>query len=161
MKPLRDTDERRPRPSVWPVYVMSGIIGLFSLSFLVLPWFAPMVAHMYAEYPEAFQGLSPDVHQVADMMQQLSPYAVLFGVYGLFGIATAIGVAFFRSWSWWCAIVWGAGQLLWDFLRSVNWPMYRGDIWGILITVVLLVLLVWPLATRRQLFFPPKPEREE
>ena len=33
--------------------------------------------------------------------------------------------------------------------------------WSIAGCVATIALLVWPLATRRQLFFPPKPEGEE
>ena len=34
MNTLSDTDERRARPSVWPVYVAAAIIGLVSLCHL-------------------------------------------------------------------------------------------------------------------------------
>ena len=34
MNTLRDTDERRARPSVWPVYVAAGVIGVVSLGVL-------------------------------------------------------------------------------------------------------------------------------
>jgi len=97
MNTVRDTDEGRTRPSAWPVYVMSVIIALFSLSFISWVWFVPWMAQGYAEYPQHFQQLSPGAHQFAHMMQRVVPYAPLFGLYGLFGIVTAVAAARLRS----------------------------------------------------------------
>ncbi len=154
MNPLSDTDEGRTKPSVWPVYVMSGIIGLFSLSFLSWVWFVPMMAHAYAEYPQHFQQLSPGAHDVARLTQRLVPYALLFGVYGLFGVVTAIGAALFRSWGWWSAVAWTTAQFLWNLFLRMNMPTHCWDAWGILFSLVFCGFLVWVLATRRRLFFP-------
>ena len=157
----RDTDEGRARPSVWPVYVISAMIGLFSLVFLSWVWFVPWMARGYAALSAEQYQFSPSAHQFAHMMKRLAPYALLFGVYGLFGIVTAVGVALFRSWSWWCAVVWGAGLFVWRFFMRMNLPAHRWDVSGILFTLAFFALIVWPLATRRRLFFPPKAEREE
>ena len=161
MNTLRDTDEGKPRPSVWPVYVMSGIIGLLSLSFLVFIGLVPWWEHVYAEYPERFQHLPPSPQQFADMLQRLVPYAPLFALYGLFGIVTAVATAELRSWGWWCAVIWLAAYFVYQIFMTVSLGMSKGSLAGIPMTTACFCLIIWALVTRRQLFFPPKPEGEE
>jgi len=161
MNTLSDTDEGRARPSAWPVYVMSGIIGLFSLSYISWVWFVPMMAQGYAEYPQHFQQVSPGAHEFARLMQRLVPYALLFGVYGVFGVVTVIGAALFRPWAWWCAVAWLAGNFLWQVFLVANIGVTEVSSPAGLITLAFYGLIIWPLATRRRSFFPAKPAGEE
>jgi len=151
MNTLTDTDEDRGKPSPWPVYVMSGIIGLFSLPFLSWMWFVPMMAQMPTE---AVQQLSPGAQNFQHLLQQLVPYTPVFGLYGLFGIATAVGVALVRRWAWWCAVAWLALYTAWQVYLTAHLEISYTSPTGVLITVAFYGLIIWSLATRRRLFFP-------
>ncbi len=156
MNTLRDTDEGKAKPSVWPVYVMSVVIGLLSLISLAWVWLVPWMAQGYTEYPQYFQQLSPGAHQFAHMMQRLVPYAPLFGLHGLFGIVTAVAAARLRSWGWWCAVIWLAAYSLWHVFLTVNLGIAEVSLTASLVTAAFYGLIIWLLATRRQLFFPAK-----
>ena len=137
MNTLRDTDEGTATPSVWPVYLAAAIIvGVGALLF------CPVVELIL--YYTLFDSF---VH-----CGETIPGAV----YGLFGFVTAWGVARLRPWAWWCAVAWTITFAMVSLLYVVDEPL-----WAALIWLAAIALLVWPLATRRRLFFPPKPEREE
>ena len=85
----------------------------------------------------------------------------------MLGFVTAWGLVRLRPWGWWCAVVWvsifAAGSALFVslgffILPGPSKPDEYVDAFLLLITIVLLIRL---LATRRQLFFPPKPAGEE
>ncbi len=151
MNTLRDTDEGRARPSVWPVYVMSAIIGLFSLSFTGWVWFVPWTARLPAE---VYQHLHPASEEFHNLIQRFVPYALLFSLYGLFGIATAVGAVLLRSWAWWCAVAWITLYATWYAYVIANLGTSGLSPTTALITVAFYALIIWPLATRRRLFFP-------
>ncbi len=158
MNTLRDTNERQARPSVWPVYVAGAIIGLFSLSFTGWVWFLPMMAQQPADVWQQLHPASEDFH---NLIQQFVPYALLFSLYGLFGIATAVGAVLLRSRAWWCAVAWVTLYAAWYVYVIANVGVSGLSPTKALITVAFYALIIWPLATRRRLFFPPKPEGEE
>ena len=146
-----ETREDRARPSVWPVYVMGAIIGLFSLSFTSWVWFVPRMAQIPAE---AVHQLSPGAQNFQHLLQQLAPYTPVFGLYGLFGMATAVGAVLLRRWAWWCAIAWLALYTAWGVYLTAHMGISRTSLIAVLINVAFYGLIIWPLATRRQLFFP-------
>jgi hypothetical protein len=88
-------------------------------------------------------------------------------VWGLLGPVAAVGLLGLRSWGWWCAVVftsiWMAvgGFFCYAYLSGVMPATDYEFITWVLLWPVTVVLLVPPLATRRQLFFPPKPAGEE
>ncbi len=152
-----DTDEGKPRPSVWPVYVASGIIAVvgalgvlvcfvIALSFPTIP-------------PEKTWALIPGV--------------AYMGLCGAFSLVSAIGTILLRPWAWWLATVWGylvglsgfAGLL--DGAHEILFAPEKSPLnlhEGLDKSLLLLALgafVVWVLKTRRQLFFQPKPEGEE
>jgi len=122
MNTLRDTDESKARPSVWPVYVAAGVITLGSVLYVisVITW--PLV---------------------------------------LFGSVTILGIVRLRPWGWWCGVVWTG--LFTILLLTQEWAgeaTFAGYDF-LPFSAALPFLLVWSLATRRQLFFSPKQEGEE
>ncbi len=147
MNTLGDTDERKARPSVWPVYVAAGVLLVASLLGLFL---AP---------------------------------SVLFGrIFGLFGVFAGIALVRLRPWGWWCGILFAGiwipvlGMDLFAMILFRLWAVHEPPHPGYIsathpgfisatvftaadLAVAVLVLVV--LVARRQLFFPPKPEREE
>ena len=132
MNTLRDTDGGRARPSVWPVYVWAVVVLIVGLQNLFFP----------------------DV-----TLAQLA--------LGLFGVVTAIGMLRLRRWGWWCGIVFTGVwivQLGTHQLRVIlAVPPTPPDSITIFLAACLVpaFLILWLLATRRQLFFPPKQEGEE
>ena len=160
MNTLRDTDEGRARPSVWPVYVMSATILLDSVSSYFWDWVPPL-SPMYVAHLEKFEQLLPCANDFALLMQPLVPYALLFGLYGWLGIVAAIGLVQLRYWGWWSAVAWTAGRFLWAIFVGANMPSHCWSISETLLNLALFAMLAWVLATRRQLFFPPKPEGQE
>ncbi len=139
MNTPRDTDERRARPSVWPVYVVAallGSLGLFSVAIgAVLLFFSPGHWRWGLGY---------------------------FVPVGVFDIVVAYGLLRLRRWGWWCGIVWlcyGVLCSLWIVLSKQYMLVDTGPpapLSGIVIALLTAGLAVWILATRRQLFFPPK-----
>ena len=127
MNTLRDTDKRRARPSVWPVYVAAVVIAAASLFFWLL--------------------IGPPGLWAA-----------------LFGCVTAWGLVELDPWGLWCAAGWTVffgttsvytvGEGVWYGEKSVG-------ITPTALMIAIVMLLVWSLVTRRQLFFPPKAESEE
>ena len=151
MNTLGDTDEGRARPSVWPVYVMSAIIGLFSLIGLGWVWLVPWMAQMPAEI---YQQLDAGPQGFVRLMQRLAPYAPVFGLHGLFGIVTAVAAVRLRAWGWWCAVAWVGAYSLWHAFVAANIGIAEASLTASLITVAFYGLIIWTLATRRRLFFP-------
>jgi len=125
MNTLRETDEGRARPSVWPVYVTAAIIGVISLMFL-----------------------GPVAISATGVFR-------LYAVYGLFGIVTVVGVVRLRWWGWWSALVWVAvytAILVWGTVLTSRLGYSQG--WRVLLVFGPQVgFCAWFLATRRQLFF--------
>ena len=85
---------------------------------------------------------------------------MLVAVWGLIGLLAAFGLMALRPWGWWLAAVWVVALI--GFAVRSTIPQYM-QVYGVVPPWVppAIVLLAWPLATRRQLFFPPKPEGEE
>ena len=132
MNTLRDTDEGRARPSVWPVYLTAAVIAGFSLVLFVL-FVLEVIMHSF------------------QILQMIQP------IYGLFGIVTALGIVLLRPWGWWCGVVWTvifvvACSLGTVFMRQEQ-PIPTRDF---IVRLAMIALLVWPVATRRRLFFPQK-----
>ncbi len=148
MNTLGDTDEGRARPSVWPVYLVAAVAGLVGLGLL----FRGLALLVWTV------GLISGGHYAA-MLRLGSPWELPFfhlGV-GVWGIIWALGLVRLRPWGWWCTAVFAAVCLA----MFVQWlPHGRPIAWGAS-WLGLLALLVWVLASRRQLFFPPKQEGEE
>ncbi len=157
MNTLGDPDEDRARPSVWPVYVMAGVIGLCGILYLVAVW-------------ERNQEM---LMRLRDNGLLLITIFVVGGLPGYLSIATAYGLLRLRPWGWWCAGTWtvvvgcttGSGVLDGAVVVLRGPPLasciISPELIGFLLGwVLLMALLVWTLATRRRLFFPPKPEDE-
>ena len=130
MNTLRDTDEGRARPSVWPVYVAAGVLLISGA------W---------------------TVYSAIDILGALY---LLPSVWGILGLLAAFGLLARRPWGWWSAAVWTVALIGFAVRSSI--PQYMrvyGEVapWA----PPVIALLVWALATRRRLFFPPKPAGEE
>ena len=153
MNTLRDTDEGRARPSVWPVYLAAAVvlvISLAALTMLVLQWLDSPVQPR--DIPLALLSVSPAAG------------------FGLFGLLTVVGLVLVRPWGWWCGVAWTAmffsNGLTWYVVVGLGFTLDCREALVYLIVFALLGLpslglLIWPLVTRRRLFFPPKPEGEE
>ena len=154
MNAPRHTDEGGGRPSVWPVYVMSALVGLHSLAAVGYPMVASEVVRLMSP-PDVYQTLHPFMQRWVDWHRWLLPYVSLVVVWGVFGIVAAVGAARFRPWSWWSMIVWtvlfvGCWGSRCVFLRSgIAYPGV-----GIAFTA----LIIWTLITRRSLFFQAREE---
>jgi len=136
MNTLSDTDEGRARPSVWPVYVAAAVIVAVSLE-LVLR--TPLGPRPQGGLTEAGK--------------------LCFLVACTIGVLIAWGLVRLYPWGWWCAAVWTI-----VFLSVTGFVAFTGDVVDIahcLFWATIWALLVWPLATRRRLFFPPKQAGEE
>jgi len=150
MSTLRDTDEGKARPSVWPVYLAAVAVLIVGLAFIVIAF------HMCVMKPvdDYFHGET----------YPGPPWAVLYAMlaYGHFGVIAAIGMLRVRPWAWWSAVVW---TVIWiGLIMSTMYEYGLGNGEALLCGVWVLCatsLIIWPLATRRRLFFPPKPEGEE
>jgi len=150
----------RSTPSVWPVYVAAVIVALHGgfLSVSSLGILAVFVAGAIfgADLPAGMRG----VHTVVTLI------ALRRFAYGLFGLLTTIGLVRLRAWGWWCAVLWtaiGAYHGIVSIIGLVRLPPPPVAIFVIfgVPAVVAIALVIWTLATRRQLFFPPKPEGAE
>ncbi len=138
MNTHRDTDEGKARPSVWPVYVVAAIVGAVSLQAV-----AGLFSGLYFNSPVV-----------------------------LFGFVTIWGLVRLRRWGWWCGAVWTSLAIVGLVGLGLAFLATRRDIGGELFLgffvffvglpgLITIALFMWVLATRRQLFFPPKPEHEE
>ena len=146
MKPLRDTDERRPRPSVWPVYVVAGAVGVVGLSSLFIG---------------IWGGLANEDNGGAE-------FGVFFQLVGALELVVAWGLFRLRPWAWWCVVlsifvlIWWplcVGLFMFVVFPDVVRDTRMGE--GFVASLVVAVPLLWALVTRQQLFFPLKPEGEE
>ena len=141
MNTLTDTDEGRARPSVWPVYVAAVVVLIVDLQNLFFP---------------------------GVMLTQAA--------LGLIGVAAAIGMLLLREWGWWCGILFAGVwivllgmPLLWMIFDVLLTTRSHGPVPTPLASIMVFLavclvpvsLLLWVLATRRRLFFPPKQEGEE
>ena len=135
MNTLSDTDEEKARPSVWPVYVAAAVLGGAGLLTV-----AAGVTILFVS-PEDWG------------------WGLIAVPVGAFHILVAFGLLRLRPWAWWCGILWLCGgglSSLWYIFSNPPALLYEG------VSIALTTgLPVWVLATRRQLFFRPKPEREE
>ncbi len=152
MNTLRDTDEGKARPSVWPVYVMCVLVGLYSLSAVGYPLVASSVVRLMSP-PDVYQTLDPHMQRWVDWHRWLLPYVALLVVWGVFGIVAAVGAARFRPWAWWCVALWIVVFAGWWASRCVY---LKSGVAFACVGIAWTALIVWPLATRRRLFFPPK-----
>ncbi len=126
-----DTDEGRPRPSVWPVYVATVLVAIYGVWDLGT---AVLLLLTQAEVDVA-----------------LATYALLRAVRGLFAVLAAVGLVLLRAWGWWCTVIYVAMFVVFASLLVVVEPHQLGAyLWD----MAVIALLVWPLATRRRLFFP-------
>ncbi len=154
MNTLRDTDEGRARLSVWPVYVMCVLVGLYSLAAVGYPMVASGVVRLMSP-PDVYQTLDPHMQRWVDWHRLLLPYVALLAVWGVFGIVAAIGAARFRPWAWW-------GVALWIVVFAGHWASrcvyLKSGVAFACVGIAWTALIVWPLLTRRQLFFRAKSE---
>ena len=155
MNTLSDTDEGRPRPSVWPVYVMSAVVGLQSLALVVVA----VCAVWEVQQPEESYWTGAQILGVSGKTM-VTVIASLFGLFGLFCIVAAVSASKLRPWAWWViAVQFAVGLLL------TAWDMWTGyteySLLGIVGGGCIAFAVLWPLVTRRRLFFPPKPAGEE
>ncbi len=154
MNTPRDTDEGRARPSVWPVYVAAAVIVAVGV-WVIYPLIGPYVF------------FRPRTEWV-DLLR--SPLGLVVA-WVLLGFVAAVGLVGLRSWAWWCAVIFTAGWALEGasaVLDRIVVSFHRPDIQPSTEVIrfatawlVVLALMLVPLVARRQLFFPPKPEREE
>ena len=152
MNTLSDTDEGRAKPSVWPVYVAKVVLVAVG---------AGLVNSGLEGWTSYHLGTGADVLGRAGLQAAL-PVLGFVAIFGLAGL---------RAWGWWCAVVFTAGLAVlggWVLLSRIVLSSHGPDIAPITEVIVLpavwpavVVLLTWILATRRGLFFPPKPEGEE
>ena len=135
MNTLSDTDERKARLSVWPVYVAAVAVACACGQFLFI--FAYSGEYGWERYPTEM---------------------VFYVTWIILGVMAIAGLAMLRPWGWWCAAVFAAGwAVFWlVMLLSRNLPLILS-----LPNLALLALLIRALTTRRQLFFPPQPDGEE
>jgi len=161
MDTVRDTDEGRATRSVWPVYLVAAIIGLLSLGDLGFAVLSPVTTPFIREaVREAAPPVSPEVLPALEFRIAMAAYAPLLAVYGIFGVLTAVGMVRLRPWGWWCGGVWTMLYAVSCILMVMALPV-RSPAWSIALSGVTIVLFIWPLSTRRRLFFPPKPASEE
>ncbi len=142
MNTLSDTDERRPRPSVWLVYAMSALIGVISLGLVAMMGLAVWLRALLLEHTAPAQLLSPH--------RAMPAFVILTG---LFGIFAAAGASRLRPWGWWAVVVW-AGLYFIVAMPDLA-TFWQGGIssWAIL-EVSSLIYIVLVLIIRRRLFFP-------
>ena len=166
---LRDTNEPKARPSVWPVYVVAVVV-------LIVGGMPLLIFGQTLLSAEGIRELSAEAAFFAVVLAAVA--------YGLFGVITAIGMMRLRPWAWSCGrgffapwIVFGGLGLLGVIVDGLFLivstflpmperapPRRTETLDGIAFDAVCLVvalLLVKVVTTRRQLFFPPKPEGEE
>lgn len=169
MNTLRDTDEPRATPSVWPVYVVAVVV--------LIVGGVPLLAGSQ---------LLLTVEGIGELSAGAGFFAVVLAAvaYGLFGVITAIGMMRLRPWAWSCgrgffapwivfgglgllsAIIHGLFLIIVPFLpapgpTSLPRTETLGGIAFDAVCLVAALLLVKALTTRRRLFFPAKPEGEE
>ena len=146
MNTLRDADEGRARPSVWPVYVAAG--GVMTVGTLCLAIGLSLV----------FSGSGRG---------WLNTIFLSSTTLGLFGVLTTIGMIRLRPWGWWCGVLF-AGVWTIQLAMLAAQSLHAPDVTFLASTIpfvatwlVAAVLLMVVLATRRRLFFPPKQDWEE
>ena len=154
MSTPRDTDESRSKPSVWPVYVAAGMVGVIGLNVLSLGILGGLVSQ------------DTDVEGLAGGV--LSGLAGALGALGVLGVLVAWGLFRLRPWAWWCVVlsifvlIWWplcVGLFMFVVFPDVVRDTRMGE--GFVASLVVAVPLLWALVTRQQLFFPLKPEGEE
>ena len=157
MNTLSDTDEGKVSPSVWPVYVAAVVIvGCGAVwVYVCFLWVLD------------FPSVPPEKTWIHVFL------VVYMGLCGAFSLVAAVGTSLLRPWAWRLATVWGyliglsglafllhvAHETLITPDKSFLEPDEVLD--KIIVPLALGVFVVWAIATRRQLFFPPKPEGEE
>jgi len=154
MNAPRDTDERKARPSVWPVYVAAGVIGLVSL-------FLPLVLILLVLQDDSAADLVFTVFGVMGGPVIMAPVAIL----------ASVGLVMLRPWGWLCgflwvtvsALTWGAGTVFGIMDLTHGFPHDPVQIMSVSTTagLVALAAVIWPLATRYRLFYPPGGQKEE
>ena len=165
MNVLRDTDESRAKPSVWPVYVAAIAVLIVGLVFLTVAVAVYVLKVTTPEYRWGIEGFGP------------WSWLYAAAAYGLFGVVTAIGMLRLRPWGWWCGAVFVARWIVYEYAPvwferwlprwlpegPCMWFNPCGDSYIATLApcFVVTMLIVVILATHRQLFFPPKPEGEE
>ena len=147
MNTLGDTDERRARPSVWPVYVAAAVIGAISLS------------HLMRWLPMVIEGPFVDS---SFLLQDVS-----FVTCYLFGVLTAWGLILLRPWARWYAVMWTIAfvltpdmqeilipgiEPLFPAAHAINALSAEEKIGWLVLAAIPIVLVLWPLVTRRRLF---------
>ena len=146
---------------------MLGLYGVLSLGTAVL-WL--WITDGSLSFQET---LTPDVlaimsaenraelEAIDEHISAVATYSLFWGVCAPFAILAAVGMVRFRAWGWWCAVIYVAMYAALTILHVIGViPIPAPWILLVLGLIVHIVLFVWPLATRRQLFFPPKPEGE-
>ena len=147
MNTLRDTAEGRARPSVWPVYLAAAVIGAVSIPVLFL----------------LVECLRTAAEEGEGVLVYWRPFLWITSI-GLFGFVTAWGLVRLRLWGWWCTVVWTSiSTAVLVLICAMLLAPTDSPSLGVLVFLfvaplglVAIVLLVWVLATRRRLFFPPE-----
>ena len=162
MDTLRDTDEGRARPSVWPVYVAAVVVGVVSLPYLLAlpPPIIPIGLFGFV----TIWGLS-----------WLRPWgwwcAVVWTSIFTVGYLLSVRICLAASAS---DVPLEELGILGEILTTATWvailvfvePLngFGEAVFFVFLGplgLITIALLTWVLATRRQLFFPPKQEGEE
>ena len=150
MNTLSDTEEGRARPSVWPVYLAAVTITVAGLMYL-LPQLVILT-------------LIPTVVEQSEYRAWIYIMFLAATGFGLFGVVTGIGMLRLRPWGWLCGVVfagvWAAlhgmallGMLIASLEGQESAPA-AGSVVLTALPLVVAVLLIVVLATRRRLFFP-------
>ncbi len=157
MNTLTDTDEGKARPSVWAVYVTSGIFVAVGAVAVYMCFLGVL------EFPT----IPPEETGTQAFL------VVYFGLWGAVGLVTAVATSLLRPWAWWLGSVWGYLIGLSGFpllFARAHESLFGSDrffleldevLYQVLVPLAVAVFIVWTLNTRRWLFFPPKPESAE
>ena len=98
MNTHRDTDKRKARPSVWPVYVAAVVLVPVGV-FIGLVGVAPFMMTVFAG--GVFGGGAED-------LAILSAFGLIAAM-GPLGLAAAVGLSGLRPWGWWCTAIFAGG----------------------------------------------------
>ncbi len=149
MNTLRDRDDSRARPSVWPVYLAAAVL---------------LAVGVWIVYEAVIMAIPVVLDPIPNMLPIWHLHALgmpmLIGVCGVIGLLAAFGLLALRPWGWRLAVVWVValiGSAVWSTIPQYIQVYDVVPRWALPANA----LLVWALAARHRLFFPPKPEGEE
>jgi len=157
MNRMMDEQAGETKLSVWPMYLVAGVIVtlslLMSISLAVL-----LVSTYYDKVP--YKSSFPTA--LASLLR-LIPYSL----WSALGLSAAWGLIRLRAWGWWCAVAWVAGALGWLLFALITQDISLAvdSLWPALsfffLLSALFIFVIWALVARRRVFFPLNPEVEE